>query len=108
MTVCCVFSYAKGNYYALTGKSPFSRLVYPVPEKGTAGLGVHATIDLAGQTRFGPDVEWLTDAAAEQISGPATSKINFRTVSHGFLSSTPPPTRRVGSMNLLYLVSMLI
>jgi L-2-hydroxyglutarate oxidase LhgO len=49
--------YAKGNYYSLTGKSPFSRLVYPVPEPG--GLGVHVTLDLAGQARFGPDVEWV-------------------------------------------------
>jgi len=47
----------KGNYYALAGRAPFSRLVYPVPEE--AGLGVHATLDLAGQTRFGPDVEWI-------------------------------------------------
>lgn len=49
--------YAKGNYYSLTGRSPFSRLVYPVPEPG--GLGVHVTLDLAGQARFGPDVEWV-------------------------------------------------
>ncbi|MBS0335836.1 MAG: NAD(P)/FAD-dependent oxidoreductase [Proteobacteria bacterium] len=49
--------YAKGNYYSLIGKSPFSRLVYPVPEPG--GLGVHVTIDLGGQARFGPDVEWI-------------------------------------------------
>jgi L-2-hydroxyglutarate oxidase LhgO len=49
--------YAKGNYYALTGRPPFSRLVYPVPEPG--GLGVHVTLDLAGQARFGPDVEWV-------------------------------------------------
>ncbi|MCU0896613.1 MAG: NAD(P)/FAD-dependent oxidoreductase [Burkholderiales bacterium] len=47
----------KGNYYSLTGRTPFSRLVYPVPE--AAGLGVHATLDLAGQARFGPDVEWI-------------------------------------------------
>lgn len=47
----------KGNYYTLTGKSPFTRPVYPVPEK--AGLGVHVTVDLAGQARFGPDVEWI-------------------------------------------------
>ena len=45
----------KGNYYTLAGTSPFQRLVYPIPERG--GLGVHATIDLAGQCRFGPDVE---------------------------------------------------
>ncbi len=49
--------YCKGNYYSLAGKSPFSRLIYPVPE--AAGLGVHLTIDLGGQARFGPDVEWV-------------------------------------------------
>ncbi|TAK86438.1 MAG: NAD(P)/FAD-dependent oxidoreductase [Betaproteobacteria bacterium] len=49
--------YAKGNYYSLTRRSPFSRLVYPIPEPG--GLGVHLTLDLAGQARFGPDVEWV-------------------------------------------------
>ena len=49
--------YAKGNYYALAGPAPFSRLIYPVPE--TAGLGVHLTLDLGGQARFGPDVEWI-------------------------------------------------
>jgi L-2-hydroxyglutarate oxidase LhgO len=49
--------YAKGNYYTLTGGSPFSRLVYPVPEPG--GLGVHVTVDLGGRARFGPDVEWI-------------------------------------------------
>jgi L-2-hydroxyglutarate oxidase LhgO len=49
--------YAKGNYYSLSRRSPFSRLVYPVPEPG--GLGVHVTLDMAGQARFGPDVEWI-------------------------------------------------
>jgi L-2-hydroxyglutarate oxidase LhgO len=49
--------YAKGNYYSLTRRSPFSRLIYPVPEPG--GLGVHVTLDMAGQARFGPDVEWV-------------------------------------------------
>ena len=48
---------AKGNYFSLGGRSPFSRLIYPAPEAG--GLGVHLTVDLAGQARFGPDVEWL-------------------------------------------------
>jgi L-2-hydroxyglutarate oxidase LhgO len=50
-------TYAKGNYFSLSGRSPFSHLIYPVPEK--AGLGIHATLDLAGQVRFGPDVEWV-------------------------------------------------
>jgi len=54
--------FAKGNYYALAGRSPFTRLVYPVPEPG--GLGVHLTLDLAGQARFGPDVQWLLDATS--------------------------------------------
>ena len=49
--------YGKGNYYALARKAPFSRLIYPIPE--AAGLGVHLTLDLAGQARFGPDVEWV-------------------------------------------------
>jgi L-2-hydroxyglutarate oxidase LhgO len=49
--------YCKGNYFSLSGRSPFSRLVYPAPE--SAGLGVHLTLDLAGQARFGPDVEWV-------------------------------------------------
>ncbi|MBB4312278.1 NAD(P)/FAD-dependent oxidoreductase [Roseospira marina] len=48
--------YAKGCYFALTGRAPFRRLVYPVP--GQAGLGIHYTIDLGGQGRFGPDVTW--------------------------------------------------
>ncbi|GLR77758.1 NAD(P)/FAD-dependent oxidoreductase (plasmid) [Azospirillum oryzae] len=59
---------AKGNYYALgQGRSPFSHLIYPVPEDG--GLGVHLTLDLAGQARFGPDVQWLDhpDAAIDYI-----------------------------------------
>jgi L-2-hydroxyglutarate oxidase LhgO len=49
--------FAKGHYFTLNGKAPFSRLVYPVPELG--GLGVHLTLDLAGQARFGPDVSWI-------------------------------------------------
>lgn len=49
--------FAKGSYFAMTGRSPFSRLIYPVPVKG--GLGIHLTLDLAGQARFGPDVEWV-------------------------------------------------
>ncbi|MCC6657756.1 MAG: NAD(P)/FAD-dependent oxidoreductase [Rhodocyclaceae bacterium] len=48
---------AKGNYFTLAGRAPFSRLVYPLPEPG--GLGVHLTLDLGGQARFGPDVEWV-------------------------------------------------
>lgn len=49
---------AKGNYFATARRVPFSRLVYPLPDE--AGLGIHLTLDLAGQARFGPDVEWVS------------------------------------------------
>jgi L-2-hydroxyglutarate oxidase LhgO len=48
---------AKGNYFGFAGRPVFSRLIYPTPVDG--GLGVHATLDLAGRMRFGPDVEWI-------------------------------------------------
>jgi L-2-hydroxyglutarate oxidase LhgO len=50
---------AKGSYFTVPGRAPFSRLIYPVPVPG--GLGVHLTLDLAGQARFGPDVEWVEE-----------------------------------------------
>jgi L-2-hydroxyglutarate oxidase LhgO len=49
--------YCKGNYFSISGRAPFSHLIYPVPE--AAGLGVHLTLDMGGQARFGPDVEWV-------------------------------------------------
>ncbi|HEY5667165.1 MAG TPA: NAD(P)/FAD-dependent oxidoreductase [Gammaproteobacteria bacterium] len=49
--------FAKGNYFVFSGKSPFRTLVYPLPQEG--GLGIHATHDLGGKLRFGPDVEWI-------------------------------------------------
>ncbi|KAG2443740.1 hypothetical protein HXX76_002086 [Chlamydomonas incerta] len=52
---------AKGNYFSLSGRCPFGRLIYPMPERGLAGLGTHLTLDMAGGARFGPDVEWLPD-----------------------------------------------
>ncbi len=57
--------YAKGNYFSLSGRTPFSHLIYPIPE--AAGLGVHLTLDLAGQARFGPDVEWISPATPDAI-----------------------------------------
>jgi L-2-hydroxyglutarate oxidase LhgO len=53
--------YARGRYLALARKAPFTHLVYPVPVPG--GLGVHLTLDLAGQARFGPDVQWMPESA---------------------------------------------
>jgi L-2-hydroxyglutarate oxidase LhgO len=57
--------FAKGSYYSLGAVSPFKRLVYPLPFNG--GLGVHVTLDLGGQARFGPDAQWLDIAHAAQI-----------------------------------------
>ena len=54
--------YAKGNYFTLPGRAPFSRLIYPAPVD--AWLGVHVTLDLGGQAKFGPDLEWLDVANA--------------------------------------------
>ena len=50
---------AKGNYYALAGRTPFNRLIYPIPTPG--GLGTHLTLDMAGRAKFGPDVEWIDE-----------------------------------------------
>ena len=70
---------AKGNYAGLSVKSPFSHLVYPVPEPG--GLGVHVTLDMGGRARFGPDVEWLDD--------PNPAAIDY-TVSPGIAAKFTP------------------
>jgi L-2-hydroxyglutarate oxidase LhgO len=58
-------SFAKGNYYALNGRSPFTHLIYPAP--GDAHLGTHLTLDLGGQAKFGPDIEWLDVGTPEEI-----------------------------------------
>jgi L-2-hydroxyglutarate oxidase LhgO len=63
--------YAKGNYFALTGRQPFSHLVYPVPE--AAGLGIHATIDMGGRVKFGPDVEWV-ESDQDLVVDPARAE----------------------------------
>jgi L-2-hydroxyglutarate oxidase LhgO len=61
--------YAKGSYFTLSGRSPFGQLIYPAPEpdKHLAGLGVHLTIDLGGQAKFGPDVQWVDDPDDLQV-----------------------------------------
>jgi L-2-hydroxyglutarate oxidase LhgO len=53
------FHLARGHYFSYRGRHPFDRLIYPVPEPG--GLGVHLTLDMAGQARFGPDVQWVDE-----------------------------------------------
>ena len=57
--------FVKGNYFSLSGKTPFSHLIYPVPEQ--AGLGVHLTLDLNGRAKFGPDVEHIETSNEEAI-----------------------------------------
>jgi L-2-hydroxyglutarate oxidase LhgO len=64
--------YAKGNYFSLVGRAPFKHLVYPVPEPG--GLGVHLTLDLGGQVKFGPDVQWV-DAPSDYTVDPSRAQV---------------------------------
>ena len=82
--------YAKGNYFTLRGLSPFRHLIYPVPV--AAGLGVHLTLDLAGQARVGPDVQWVTSPDDVRVD-PARAQA-FTTV----CAATGPlwPTGRSG------------
>jgi len=64
--------FAKGSYFTLSGRCPFSHLIYPAPDpdRHLAGLGVHLTIDLGGQAKFGPDVQWV-EAADDLLVDPA-------------------------------------
>ena len=66
--------FAKGHYFSLTGPAPFRHLVYPIPADG--GLGVHATLDISGQVRFGPDIDWSADeASAEHLDYKIPGKL---------------------------------
>lgn len=69
--------YAKGNYFTLAGRTPFSHLIYPLPEPG--GLGVHLTLDLGGQARFGPDVQWV-DSPDDVTVNPARAEAFYTEV----------------------------
>ena len=62
----------KGDYFAYTGKSPFKSLVYPLPETNTQGLGIHTTLDLSAQLRFGPDTEYVEQIDYEIKASKAT------------------------------------
>ncbi|MBC8338146.1 MAG: NAD(P)/FAD-dependent oxidoreductase [Rhodospirillales bacterium] len=68
--------YAKGNYFTLSGKRPFQKMIYPVPVQG--GLGTHSTLDLAGQTKFGPDVEWVD--SPDYTVDPARADMFYRAI----------------------------
>lgn len=63
--------YARGTYFLLQGRAPFRRLIYPMPNE--AGLGVHLTLDMGGQARFGPDVEWVSSLDYRVEAGRADS-----------------------------------
>jgi L-2-hydroxyglutarate oxidase LhgO len=67
--------WCRGHYFSLAGRAPFSRLVYPMHNR--AGLGTHFTLDLGGQGRFGPDVDWLPEGAAEDYSVDASRLAAF-------------------------------
>ncbi len=69
--------FAKGSYFTLSGRAPFERLIYPVPE--AAGLGVHLTLDLGGQAKFGPDVEWV-QSPADLVVDPARGQAFYAEV----------------------------
>jgi L-2-hydroxyglutarate oxidase LhgO len=68
--------FAKGNYFTMQGRAPFSRLIYPVPVAG--GLGIHLTLDLDGQARFGPDVEWVD--RLDYAVAPARAEVFYHAI----------------------------
>ncbi len=81
--------FARGHYFSLAGRAPFSRLIYPLPVDG--GLGVHLTLDLGGQARFGPDVQWLpeTDPAALAYAVDAALAPAFEAEVRGYWPALP-------------------
>jgi L-2-hydroxyglutarate oxidase LhgO len=82
--------FARGHYFSLAGRAPFSRLIYPLPVDG--GLGVHLTLDLGGQARFGPDVQWLPDtepAMLDYAVDPALAPA-FEAEVRGYWPALPP------------------
>ncbi len=73
--------WAKGSYFTLAGRAPFSRLIYPVVERDSPSLGVHLTLDLGGQAKFGPDVQWV-DAPDVYTVDPARADAFYAEVRH--------------------------
>ncbi|MDH5750194.1 MAG: NAD(P)/FAD-dependent oxidoreductase [Rhodospirillales bacterium] len=73
----------KGNYFVLSGKSPFRHLIYPAPQKNNVGLGIHLGLDLGGQVKFGPDVEWpgeTWDGSMVYTVDPARAAAFYRAI----------------------------
>ncbi len=75
----------RGHYFSYSGKNPFRHLIYPLPEKNLAGLGIHATLDLGNQLRFGPDTEYLSaDSPADYRVDPALAYVFANAVQRYF------------------------
>jgi L-2-hydroxyglutarate oxidase LhgO len=88
--------WAKGNYFTLAGRAPFTHLIYPAPEpdRHLAGLGIHLTLDLAGQARFGPDVQWVE--APEDLQVDAARAEAFETEVRRYWPGLPPQSLQPG------------
>lgn len=69
--------WCKGHYFSYGGKSPFSRLVYPVPETKITGLGIHATLDMGWQLKFGPDTQYISRSTTPDYSIDSNLKPRF-------------------------------
>ncbi|MFC6196912.1 NAD(P)/FAD-dependent oxidoreductase [Ponticaulis profundi] len=73
--------FVKGSYFTVTGKTPFTRLIYPM--HNAASLGLHLTVDLSGRGKLGPDAEWLPEGAEPPFNyqvDPARADVFYRTV----------------------------
>lgn len=79
--------WCRGSYFSYSGKSPFSQLIYPLPEPNTLGLGIHATLDLAGQIKFGPDTQYI-NALDYQV--PQRLKQKFCAAIQGYFPGLDP------------------
>jgi L-2-hydroxyglutarate oxidase LhgO len=79
--------FCRGHYFSLTGRAPFSRLIYPMHNR--AGLGVHFTLDLGGQGKFGPDTQWLPEGAAENYPVDPALAADFATAIRHYWPALP-------------------
>jgi L-2-hydroxyglutarate oxidase LhgO len=82
--------WARGHYFSLPGRPAFTRLIYPLPVPG--GLGTHLTLDLGGQMRFGPDVQWVptTELGAEDYRVDPALAAGFEAGIRGWWPAIPP------------------
>ena len=92
-------SFCRGHYFSYQGTNPFNHLIYPLPEANLTGLGIHATIDLGGQVRFGPDTEYLSTTNPAHLSYeiPSHLKLHFAKAIQGYF-----PKLQVEQLNPAY------